>query len=95
MKACCSFRNTEGVRHSPISIDSAATEQPVELIEIGCPQALIGDAEQAGYRTVSGKATVDAATGENHFEEGDGMHSYVVKCFEDTYYKDAINARIR
>lgn len=95
MKACCSFRNTEGVRHSPISLDSAAAEQPAELIEIGCPQALIGDVEQAGCRTVFGKASVDAATGETRFEKGCGMHSCVVKLPEDTCCAEAINARIR
>jgi len=54
--------------------------------------AIIGDEQQAGYDTVCGRASVDAATGENYFAPCDnGPHKYVVKKFDDEYYKDTIN----
>ena len=56
--------------------------------------AVIGDEEKAGYNMTVGKARVDAATGENFFDEGDGMHAFVTKKHCDEYYKNAINERI-
>lgn len=54
--------------------------------------AIIGDEEKAGYDVVCGKASVDAATGENYFEPCEnGPHKYVVKKFDDEYYEDMIN----
>lgn len=57
-----------------------------------CLLALIGDEEKAGYSVVQGKGSVDAITGENCFVlNPNGLHSYVVKEKEDSYYADAIN----
>lgn len=58
--------------------------------------ALIGDEKKAGYTTVSGKASLDKATGENHFKiDPDGMHKFVVKAHEDSFYADWINDLIK
>ncbi len=58
--------------------------------------AITGDEEKAGYRVVRGMASVEAETGFNHFaESADGPHVYVVKRFEDDYYKNAINELIK
>ena len=60
-----------------------------------CMLALIGDEEKAGYSVVHGKGSVDAVTGENCFVSNpNGLHSYVVKEKEDSYYADAINKLI-
>ena len=57
--------------------------------------AVIGNARKAGYTMVYGKASVDALTGENRFTVNPmGLHGYVVKSKDDTYYADAINQRI-
>ena len=57
--------------------------------------ALIGDPEKAGYRTVCGKARVDAADGSNYFtESSSGIHRYVVKMHDDSFYADAINSKL-
>ena len=54
--------------------------------------AIIGDEEKAGYKTVRGKARLDAQTGENFFtEEEKGPHQYVIKKYENTYYENLIN----
>ena len=54
--------------------------------------ALVGDEREAGYGTVTGIASVDAETGENYFEKRpDGKHKYVVKLYENDYYKNKIN----
>ena len=58
--------------------------------------ALTGNAEKAGYSEVKGFARVDAETGENTFvKDENGLHSYVVKKFDDGYYADEINKRIK
>lgn len=55
--------------------------------------ALIGDEEKAGYRTVSGKASVDENTGANHFiTDVNGRHKFVIKKHENDYYEKQINA---
>ncbi len=60
-----------------------------------CLLALIGDEEKAGYRAVRGRARVDRETGRNYFTpDTNGSHAFVVKSFEDKYYKNAINERI-
>lgn len=60
-----------------------------------CLLALIGDEEKAGYRAVRGRARVDQETGRNYFTPDTyGSHAFVVKRFEDEYYKNEINARI-
>lgn len=60
-----------------------------------CLMAIIGDEEKAGYNTVCGTASVDCDTGKNHFVPSEnGKHKYVIKKFDDSYYKNAINARI-
>lgn len=60
-----------------------------------CLLAIAGDEEIAGYSVVRGKATVDAITGKNYFERCEnGLHSFVVKKFEDFYYENEINKRI-
>ena len=54
--------------------------------------AIIGNAEAAGYRRVRGKATVSSKTGANRFEPRDGgMHAYLVKAKEDSFYKNQID----
>ena len=53
--------------------------------------ALADDNEKAGYKTVKGTATVDE-NGKNYFEENaNGIHEYVVKAKEDSFYSDIIN----
>ena len=57
--------------------------------------ALIGDENEAGYETVSGTASVDAETGANYFSESkNGMHQYVIKKHDDSYYESMINRLI-
>ena len=54
--------------------------------------AIVGNAEQAGYRKVQGKAAVDPKTGRNRFEAFDGgPHAYLVKTKEDSFYKKQID----
>jgi hypothetical protein len=58
--------------------------------------AIIGDEEKAGYDIVRGTASVDGKTGANNFVESEnGLHAYVVKKFEDEYYKNRINELIK
>lgn len=52
--------------------------------------SVVGD----DYDGVTGKAYVDAITGENSFVKGDGPHTYTVKKYPDGYYADKINAYI-
>ena len=55
--------------------------------------ALIGDAASAEYDTVRGTASVDSDTGANHFvKNNDGLHTFVVKKREDSFYEQQINA---
>jgi hypothetical protein len=55
--------------------------------------ALLGDEEAAGYRTVTGRASVDEQTGANHFTPtADGSHRFVIKKEKNSYYADKINA---
>ncbi len=57
--------------------------------------ALTGDAAQAGYGIVVGKATVDPENGKNYFsEDKNGTHAYVVKTRENDFYRDAIDRLI-
>ena len=54
--------------------------------------ALIGDEEKAGYRTVSGTASVDEHTGANYFKRSPtGLHKFVIKKYENAYYEEQIN----
>ncbi|MBQ7689552.1 MAG: hypothetical protein IJT27_10095 [Clostridia bacterium] len=54
--------------------------------------AITGNAAVAGYRKVSGKASVNPKTGTNRFEAFDGgKHAYLVKEKEDRFYKDRID----
>ena len=56
--------------------------------------ALTGDAMLAGYREVSGRATLDI-DGCNHFEpSADGIHSFVIKNEPDSFYESIINRLI-
>ncbi len=59
--------------------------------------AIVGDEEMAGYRTVSGTASVDAQTGANYFvSDANGRHKFVIKMRENDYYEEQIdNALIR
>ena len=42
--------------------------------------------------TVSGTASVDELTGANYFKQnGNGIHKFVVKKFENNYYEEQIN----
>lgn len=57
-----------------------------------CTLAVIGDEDAAGYDTVRGYATVDSDTGRNHFKSDEsGLHSYVVKKYNDDFYKNMID----
>lgn len=57
--------------------------------------ALIGDEKEAGYETVTGSASVDSDTGANYFSEStNGMHQYVIKKHDDSYYESMINRLI-
>ncbi len=61
-----------------------------------CLLALNGDEEEAGYSIVRGKASVNEITGENWFQKDEnGLHSYVIKDFEDLYYENEINKLIK
>jgi inosine-uridine nucleoside N-ribohydrolase len=53
--------------------------------------ATSSDPAAAGYTTVCGTATVEPETGANHFTPGQGMHRYVVKAREDSFYAAAID----
>lgn len=54
--------------------------------------ACLGDETEAGYRTVTGTASVDKQTGRNSFEvHPRGKHRYVIKTKLDDDYKEAIN----
>ena len=58
--------------------------------------ALIGDEFIAGYDIVTGMARVDQNTGENYFKDSAfGNHNYVIKRFNNDYYKNEINALIK
>ncbi len=58
--------------------------------------AIIGDEEKAGYKLIKGKGFVDPKTGENTFTESqDGIHGYVVKTKENSWYRDTINNLIQ
>ena len=57
--------------------------------------ALVGDPEQAGYRTVRGTARVDGETGANFFTPSEeGRHRFVVKAMPDSYYEKEIAKRL-
>ena len=57
--------------------------------------ALIGDEQAAGYRTVTGRAAVDADTGINRFTpDPNGPHAYVIKAQPDSYYAEQIDAAL-
>lgn len=54
--------------------------------------AVIGDEEKAGYDTVRGTVTVNAENGENRFtKDENGLHKYIVKKFDDSFYQKAVN----
>lgn len=57
--------------------------------------AIINDEDKAGYNVVKGTGRADAETGANNFTEGDGIHAYVVKKFDDSYYADMIDELIK
>ena len=57
--------------------------------------AIIGDEEKAGYNVVRGTMSIDVESGANSFEKSeDGLHSYVVKKFDDNYYANEVNKLI-
>lgn len=57
--------------------------------------AVVGDEEKAGYEVVRGTMSVDVESGANYFARSEnGLHAYVVKKFDDTYYSNAINEMI-
>lgn len=89
-----------------ITGDKLSHDDPLHkvFVDFHCPEgrsswdpmlvlmALIGDEEKAGYTTVTGKAILNRVTGENHFEKDpDGLHKFVVKMHEDSFYADQIN----
>jgi len=54
--------------------------------------AITGNEKRAGYRTVSGKAMVDAETGANYFtQDENGTQCFVIKTELDDFYKSKIN----
>jgi hypothetical protein len=54
--------------------------------------ACCGKEEEAGYRVITGTASVDAETGRNFFEPSPlGSHGYVVKTKQDDYYRQTID----
>lgn len=54
--------------------------------------AICGDEKKAGYKYVSGKASVDSRSGENSFIPSEnGIHKYVIKVKENDFYKEQIN----
>lgn len=58
--------------------------------------AIIGEEEAAGYDTISGFAKVDPVTGQNYFvKDPDGPHKYVIKKYDNEYYKGVINRIIQ
>lgn len=58
--------------------------------------AVVGDEASAGYTTIQGRASVDKLTGENTFtKSSDGLHKYVVKKYDNTYYENQINRLIQ
>ena len=58
--------------------------------------AVIGDETAAGYDTVTGFARVDPLDGANYFQpDPNGLHRYVIKNKENSFYTEAINSRIR
>ncbi len=58
--------------------------------------ALIGDEAEAGYDTVCGTASVELESGANHFEINEnGLHKYVIKNKDDSFYKSMINEVIK
>ena len=57
--------------------------------------AIEQDLDAAGYRAVTGTATVDPATGTNNFTpHSGGNHCYLVKTKPDAWYAEKINALI-
>ncbi|MBQ8140680.1 MAG: hypothetical protein IJ038_03175 [Clostridia bacterium] len=53
--------------------------------------ACVGDEELSGYSVVRGRASLDAETGCNSFEEtSDGNHLYVVKKYSEQEYADCL-----
>ena len=57
--------------------------------------ALTNDNEKAGYKTVTGTASVDEQ-GRNFFKEDpNGAHEYVIKAHENSYYSGIINDLIK
>ena len=57
--------------------------------------ALIGDESLAGYNVVCGRASVESEEGKNFFEACDtGLHKYVIKKEDDSFYQDMIHKRI-
>lgn len=62
------------------------------LVNLAC----LGDEEKAGYSFVSGKATIEANSGINHFEiKENGKHRFVIKKFEDGFYEKIIDDIIK
>ncbi|HOL79737.1 MAG TPA: hypothetical protein PLA10_06915 [Clostridiales bacterium] len=53
--------------------------------------ACINDEEKAGYYIKRGRASLDIATGYNHFVfDANGPHRFVIKKFPDSFYADMI-----
>ena len=58
--------------------------------------AITGDEAKAGYSVVKGTAYVDVDTGANHFvKDENGLHRYVIKDKEDSYYRNLINEVVK
>ena len=72
------------------SLDGRMSWDPMLVL-----MAIINDEEKAGYDVVCGTARADAGTGANNFTVGEGIHKYVVKKFDDSYYADMINELIK
>lgn len=89
-----------------ITGDTLAKDDPLYLAlsDWGCPEgryswdpmtvllAVTGDEKTAGYDTVSGTASVDPTDGSNRFNpNNNGLHKYVIRNRESSFYKNAIN----
>lgn len=72
------------------SVDGRSSWDPMLVL-----LAVTGDPERAGYSCVYGKAQVDEKDGSNTFiPDSTGKHRYVVKKYADSFYADAVNARL-
>ena len=92
--------NLEALLFSKGYTEATVTRQGNDKLRVEIPSvedtaslmALIGDEEKAGYKTVTGTASVDAESGKNYFIRSDvGNHKFVIKQQENCFYEEQIN----